>query len=148
MQGSNFILARKESLRLHPSLPIQHPNFKTPGISEHSRFHTELEVPEEGPLDTGDLRWFTRNVLAQALPNGYCAIPVIAGPCPHPNACLNCAHFRTDASFLDVHKAELRDTERVITKANANGWTRQIEMNERKRNNLVNIVTSLERPHA
>ena len=105
-------------------------------------------VPEEGPLDTGDLRWFTRNVLAQALPNGYCAIPVVAGPCPHPNACLNCAHFRTDASFLDVHKAELRDTERVITKASANGWTRQIEMNERKRNNLVNIVTSLERTHA
>ena len=105
-------------------------------------------VPEEGPLDTGDLRWFTRNVLAQALPNGYCAIPVVAGPCPHPNACLNCAHFRTDARFLDVHKAELRDTERVITKANANGWTRQIEMNERKRNNLVSIVTSLERTHA
>ena len=66
----------------------------------------------------------------------------------HPNACLNCAHFRTDASFLDVHRAELRDTERVITKASANGWTRQIEMNERKRNNLVNIVTSLERTHA
>jgi hypothetical protein len=76
---------------------------------------TGKAVPDEGPLNTGDLRWFTRNVLAQALPNGYCAIPVIAGPCPHPNACLNCAHFRTDASFLDVHKAELRDTERVIT---------------------------------
>jgi integrase len=105
---------------------------------------TGKAVPE-GPLDTSDLRWFTRNVMAQALPNGYCAIPVVAGPCPHPNACLSCAHFRTDASFLDVHKAELRDTERVITKANANGWTRQIEMNERKRNNLVNIVTSLER---
>ncbi len=105
---------------------------------------TGKAVPE-GPLDTSDLRWFTRNVMAQALPNGYCAIPVVAGPCPHPNACLSCAHFRTDASFLDVHKAEPRDTERVITKANANGWTRQIEMNERKRNNLVNIVTSLER---
>ena len=105
---------------------------------------TGKAVPE-GPLDTSDLRWFTRNVMAQALPNGYCAIPVVAGPCPHPNACLSCAHFRTDASFLDVHKAELRDTERVITKASANGWTRQIEMNERKRNNLVNIVTSLER---
>ena len=34
-----------------------------------------------------------------------------------------------------------------ITKANANGWTRQVEMNERKRNNLVNIITSLERTH-
>jgi hypothetical protein len=47
-----------------------------------------------------------------------------------------------------VHKAELRDTERVIAKANAHGWTRQTEMNERKRDNLVNIVTSLERAHA
>jgi hypothetical protein len=109
---------------------------------------TGRAVPEEGPLDTGDLRWFTRNVLAQALPNGYCAIPVVAGPCPHPNACLNCAHFRTDATSLDVHRAELRETERVIEKANTNGWTRQLEMNVQKRNNLVNIITSLERAHA
>jgi hypothetical protein len=109
---------------------------------------TGKTIPENGPLDTGDLQWFTRNVLAQALTNGYCAIPVVAGPCPHPNACLNCAHFRTDISFLEVHKAELRETERVIAKANANGWVRQIEMNERKRNNLFNIITSLEQTHA
>jgi hypothetical protein len=75
-------------------------------------------------------------------------IPVVAGPCPHPNACLNCAHFRTDISFLEVHKAELRETERVIAKANENGWVRQIEMNERKRKNLCNIITSLEQIHA
>jgi integrase len=105
-------------------------------------------IAQDGPVDTGDLRWFTRNVLAQALTNGYCAIPVVAGPCPHPNACLNCAHFRTDASFLDVHKAELRETERVVQKAKINGWTRQIEMNEQKRNNLVHIITSLEQAHA
>jgi len=105
-------------------------------------------VPEEGLLDTGDLRWFTRNVLAQALPNGYCAIPVVAARCLHPNACLNCAHFRTDANFPDIHKAELRETERVIEKANANGWTRQLEMNGQERNNLVNIITSLEQANA
>ena len=105
-------------------------------------------VPESGPLDTGDLQWFTRNVLAQALTNGYCAIPVVAGPCPHPNACLNCPHFRTDVSFLEIHKAELHETERVIAKAKANGWARQIEMNEQKRANLFNIITSLERAHA
>jgi hypothetical protein len=109
---------------------------------------TGKAVQEDGPLDSGDLRWFTRNVLAQALTNGYCAIPVVAGPCPHPNACLNCAHFRTDVSFLDVHKAELGETERFISKANANGWKRQIEMNEQKRNSLVNIITSLEQTHA
>jgi hypothetical protein len=73
-------------------------------------------VPENGPLDSGDLQWFTRNVLAQALINGYCAIPVVAGPCPHPDACLNCAHFRTDIGFLEVHKAELRETVRVIAR--------------------------------
>jgi integrase/recombinase XerD len=109
---------------------------------------TGKTLPESGPRDTGDLQWFTRNVLAQALTNGYCAIPIIAGPCPHPNACLNCAHFRTDISFLETHKSELRETDRVIAKATANGWARQIEMNERKRNSLVNIITSLERAHA
>ena len=51
-------------------------------------------------------------------------------------------------SFLEIHKAELRETERGIAKANANGWMRQIEMNEQKRNNLFNIITSLERAHA
>jgi integrase/recombinase XerD len=105
-------------------------------------------VPESGPLDTGDLQWFTRNVLAQALTNGYCAIPTVAGPCPHPNACLNCAHFRTDITFLDVHRSELRETERVIAKADANGWARQSEMNQRKQQNLVKIITALEAAHA
>ena len=52
-------------------------------------------VTEDGVNDTADLQWFTRSVLAQALTNGYCAIPIVAGPCPHPNACLNCANFRT-----------------------------------------------------
>ena len=72
--------------------------------------------------------------MAQALTNGYCAIPTVAGPCPHPNACLNCAHFRTDVTFLEVHRAELRETEQIIGKAEANGWTRQIEMNAAQAN--------------
>jgi hypothetical protein len=105
-------------------------------------------VAEDGMNDSADLQWFTRSVLAQALTNGYCAIPIVAGPCPHPNACLNCAHFRTDATFLEVHRAELHETERVIAKADENGWVRQNEMNARKRTNLVNIITSLEAAHA
>ncbi len=104
-------------------------------------------VADNGVNDTVDLQWFTRSVLAQALTNGYCAIPIVAGPCPHPNACLNCAHFRTDATFLEVHRAELHETERVIAKADANGWVRQSEMNARKRENLITIVTTLEAHH-
>jgi len=109
---------------------------------------TGRAVKQDGLNDSSDLQWFTRNVLAQALTNGYCAIPTVAGPCPHPNACLNCARFRTDATFLEVHRAELRETEQIIGKAEANGWTRQIEMNARKRTSLVNIVSALEAAHA
>ena len=109
---------------------------------------TGKKVVEQTANDTAELQWFTRNVLAQALTNGYCAIPTVAGPCPHPNACLNCAHFRTDINFLDVHRSELNETERVIAKADANGWVRQSEMNQRKRENLVKIITSLEAAHA
>lgn len=108
---------------------------------------TGKPVPEDGRDDNADLQWFTRSILAQALTNGYCAIPIVAGPCPHPNACLNCAHFRTDATFLEVHRAELHETERVIAKADANGWVRQSEMNARKRTSLINIVTALEAHH-
>jgi integrase len=109
---------------------------------------TGKKVMENTANDTAELQWFTRNVLAQALTNGFCSIPTVAGPCPHPNACLNCAHFRTDITFLEVHRSELRETERVIAKADANGWVRQSEMNQRKRENLVNIITSLEVAHA
>jgi len=44
--------------------------------------------------------------------------------------------------FLEIYKAELRETERVIAKASASGWMRQIEMNEQKRNNLFELGTS------
>ncbi len=73
-------------------------------------------------------------------------VPVPSGA-QIPNACLNCAHFRTDATILEVHRAELHETERVIAKADANGWVRQSEMNARKRTSLINIVTTLEASH-
>ena len=97
-------------------------------------------IEQRPPVESSGLEWFSRNVLAQALPNGYCAIPLAAGPCPHPNACLTCSLFRTDASFLKIHKAELAETQRVVEKAHANGWVRQLEMNERKRVSLEAIV--------
>jgi integrase len=96
-------------------------------------------------VDSADLQWFSRNILAQALPNGYCAIPAAAGPCPHPNACLTCPHFRTDVSFIQIHRAELAETERVLATAQAHGWLRQMEMNERKKSNLQAIIAGLEK---
>lgn len=101
-------------------------------------------VATERAVDTTDLQWFKKNIMAQALPHGYCALPALAEPCPFPNACLTCASFRTNASFLDVLRRELAATEGLLDKAQANHWTRQIEMNERVRENLCGIIASLE----
>lgn len=101
-------------------------------------------VEPKGRANTSDLQWVKKNILAQALPNGSCALPVLAGTCPHANACLTCVHFRTDASFLPQHKAQLEETQQLIQVARANGWQRQMEMNEKVTTNLENIIASLE----
>lgn len=95
-------------------------------------------------LDSADMQWFRRNIQAQALPNGYCGLPMGLSECPHANACLTCGHFRTTLEFLEVHKQELEHTRKIIEKAKQNGWQRQVEMNERVVRNLENIIHSLE----
>lgn len=101
----------------------------------------ESSAPE---LDTADLQWFKRNIQAQALSNGSCALPAPMKECPHANACLTCTHFRTTIEFLDQHKEQLYQTEKIIEKAKVNGWTRQVEMNERVMANLQHMINSLE----
>ncbi len=101
----------------------------------------ESVTPE---VETADLEWFKRNIQGQALPNGSCALPTIAQSCPHANACLTCTHFRTTAEFLGEHRKQLEDTEQLLEKARANGWIRQIEMNEKVSENLRHIIEGLE----
>lgn len=91
-----------------------------------------------------DLKWLKRNVLAQALPNGYCSIPIQQGGCPHANACLSCSHFKTTAQFIDQHKSQLQETKKILATAEENGWTRQIEMNRNVKSNLENMINALE----
>lgn len=102
-------------------------------------------VEEINPeADTKELQWFKRNIQAQALPNGSCALPAISQGCPHANACLTCTHFRTTSEYLAEHKQQLEKTNKIIQKAGANGWVRQAEMNEKVKANLESIISSLE----
>lgn len=77
----------------------------------------ESNTPE---VETVELEWFKRNIQAQALPNGSCALPTISQGCPHANACLTCAHFRTTVEFVSKHKKQLKQTEQLLDKARAN----------------------------
>lgn len=107
----------------------------------------EAVISERPELDTGDMQWFKGNIQAQALANGYCGLPKALNDCPHANACLTCGHFRTSKEFLAVHKQELENVNKVIEKAKANGWERQLEMNQKVKQNLDKIISSLELPN-
>ena len=82
--------------------------------------------------------------MAQALPNGTCALPVISNSCPHANACLTCVNFRTDHRYLSTHKVQLEKTKAIVQQAKQNGWQRQLEMNLTIQSNLEKIIGTLE----
>lgn len=103
-----------------------------------------LDLTEENTeADNTDLQWFKKNINAQALPNGYCRLPVIAGPCPHANACLDCTNFCTSKQFLNEHEEHLDRTKEILNRAKQNQWQRQVETNERVKNRLEQIIHSL-----
>ncbi|PZV13436.1 MAG: integrase [Pseudanabaena sp.] len=118
---------------------------------EVSKFHDKIVnisgqiVESDSPnVDTADLQWFKHNIQAQALPNGSCALPIIAGECPHANACLTCTHFRTSGQYLDEHKKQLDQTKQLAESAESKGWNRQAEMNRKVQASLENIIKTLE----
>lgn len=91
-----------------------------------------------------DLHLLKKKVLAQSLPNGSCARPIVLGECPHANACFTCGDFRTTLEFLDQHKVQLEETEKLVKNAEEKGWKRHAEMNTKVRDNLQKIITTLE----
>lgn len=95
--------------------------------------------------DDIDAQWLKKNIAVQSLPNGLCALPVVQGCCPHANACLSCPNFRTDHRFLPQHRDQLAKAEKIIATCKANGWQRQLEMNEAVRASLVQVIEPLER---
>jgi integrase/recombinase XerD len=93
-----------------------------------------------------DLKWLKRNILTQALPNGYCGLPVHQGGCPHATACLGCSNFRAMAQFLDYHKRQLIETKKIRITAEGHRRTRQAEMNKKVESSLLAIISTLEQP--
>jgi integrase/recombinase XerD len=98
--------------------------------------HPELD-------NDGNLQWMKKKVLAETLPNGYCGLPAQL-TCSKGNACLTCGDFRTTIEFLNQHKEHLKRTTEVLKVAKANGWQRQIQVNEDVKKSLENIINTLE----
>ena len=94
--------------------------------------------------DSIDAQWLKKSIAIQTLPNGLCSLPVVQGSCPHANACLTCPNFRTDHRYLPQHKEQLARTNEIIATCSKNGWGRQLEMNEKIKQSLINIIEPLE----
>ena len=102
-----------------------------------------VKLSPDGPL--GDAAWSKHQLsrATQALPNGYCQLPLVR-TCPHANSCLTCPMFVTTPEFLPQHHAQRRETLQIISAAEANGHARVAEMNRQVAANLDKIITALE----
>ena len=80
-----------------------------------------------------------------ALPNGYCGLPLQQN-CPHANACLTCPVFIITLDFLPQHREQLEMTRGIIERARQRGQLRVAEMNQQTADNLLTIITTLEKP--
>jgi integrase len=96
-----------------------------------------------GPL--AEAAWAKQRVsrATQALPNGYCALPVVK-TCPHANACMTCPMVVTTPEFLPQHRQHRQQVLTIITAAQARGQQRLAEMNQQVLGNLDRIITALE----
>lgn len=102
-----------------------------------------VQVSPHGPL--GDAVWAKQHLsrATQALPNGYCQLPLVQS-CPHANSCLTCPMFLTTPEFLPQHHAQRLAIRKLITTAEQNGHIRVAEMNKQVASNLDKIITALE----
>jgi integrase len=102
-----------------------------------------VTLDPDGPL--ADAAWAKQRLgrATQALPNGYCGLPV-QKTCPHANACLTCPMFITTAEFLPQHRAQHQQTLQIISAAEARGQRRLAEMNRQVAGNLEKIITALQ----
>ena len=97
----------------------------------------------EGPL--AEAAWAKQRLgrATQALPNGFCGLPV-QQTCPHANACLTCPMFLTTAEFLPQHHAQREQVLQIMTAAEAKGHRRLLEMNQQVLTKLDQIITTLQ----
>jgi integrase len=101
-----------------------------------------VTLDPDGPL--AEAAWAKQRLgrVTQALPNGYCGLPVQKS-CPHANACLTCPMFITTPEFLPQHREHRHQVLQIITAAEARGQQRLVEMNQQVLGNLDRIISTL-----
>lgn len=104
-----------------------------------------VELEKNVLASNDDLEWFRKNVLAMALPHGYCGRPKVLGYCDlPPESCYSCSYWRTNKNFLPVLKDTLERTNNVLSKSQNYGWELQVAKNKPIKENLEKVIDTLE----
>jgi site-specific recombinase XerD len=103
----------------------------------------QVTLDPAGPL--AEAAWAKQRAgrATQALPNGYCGLPMVK-TCPHANACLTCPMFITTPQFLPQHHEHRQQVIQIISTAQARGQQRLAEMNQQVLGSLDQIIAALE----
>ncbi|MGC8626531.1 MAG: tyrosine-type recombinase/integrase [Acidimicrobiales bacterium] len=103
-----------------------------------------VAIDQDGPL--AEAAWARKRLdwTTQALPNGFCGLPVQKA-CPHANACLACPMFLTTVQFLPEHRQHREEVRKIVLAAERRGQARAAEMNRQVLTNLDRVIASLEK---
>ena len=133
-----------------PQMTAHYARLHDTTVRRHWEAARKVDIPGEvviidpaGPL--AEAAWAKQRLgrATQALPNGFCGLPV-QKTCPHANACLTCPMFVTTAEFLPQHRTHRAQVIELITAAQARGQTRLAEMNQQVLGNLDRIIDTLD----
>jgi integrase len=103
----------------------------------------QVALDPDGPL--AEAAWAKQRIgrVTQALPNGFCGLP-LQKTCPHANACLTCPMFVTTPEFLPQHRQQRDQLLQIVSAAEARSQLRVVEMNKQVLGNLERVITALE----
>lgn len=111
----------------------------------HFNMEGEIVAPVNPDLDTAEMQWIKKGMGVQTTDNGYCTL-LWTQTCPHQDLpCKSCGSWVTTLDFLDSHKKELEETEKIIENARQKGYQRQIEKNVPRAERLRKIISGMEK---
>lgn len=91
-----------------------------------------------------EVQWLKNNLKSQALPNGFCALPVSLGVCPYANACLTCDYFKSTKKHLPILEKQLVRTKALIEILEERNLSDQLKVNLEVKKNLETIINTIE----
>lgn len=91
-----------------------------------------------------EVQWLKNNLKSQALPNGFCSLPVSLGVCPYANVCLTCDYFKSTRGHLSTLKKQLIRTNALIEILKDRNLNEQLIVNLEVKKNLETIISSIE----